>query len=124
MEKVLGFGGFFFRSRNPGELAKWYRDNLGINLVPQSAEDGQPWRMTEGVCVFAPFAADTEYFRADKSFQINFRVADLDAMVAQLKAAGIEVVPQDDMPGIGRFAHLEDPEGTPIELWEPAPGAG
>lgn len=124
MEKVKGIGGFFFRAKDPDALASWYADNLGINLVPQSAEDGEPWRAGGGVCVFAPFAQDTDYFRQDKSFQINFRVSDLAAMIAQLENAGIVVRRHDDVPGIGRFAHLEDPEGTPIELWEPEPGAG
>ena len=119
MEKVQGFGGFFFRARDPEALAEWYRVHLGVAPVPQDAE-GTPWMAEGGGTVFAPFAADTEYFAADKSFMLNFRVADLDAMVAQLEAAGIAVTRHDDMPGIGRFAHLADPEGTPIELWEPA----
>ena len=70
--------------------------------------------------VFAPFGADTDYFAADKTFMLNFRVADLDAMIAQLKSAGIEVSHESTMEGIGRFARIHDPEGNPIELWEPA----
>lgn len=118
MERVLGFGGFFFRSEAPEQLAVWYRDTLGIDLVP-TAQDQAPWMAEGGATVFAPFAADTDYFSADKAFMLNFRVRSLDAMVAQLRAAGTEVKVLDDMPGIGRFAHLTDPEGTPIELWEP-----
>ncbi|KNG93184.1 VOC family protein [Pseudaestuariivita atlantica] len=118
MERVLGIGGFFFRSRDSDALAKWYRDHLGIDLVPTDAE-GTPWITEGGATVFAPFAADTTYFAPDKSFMLNFRVRDLDAMIAQLEKAGIAVTRHEDMPGIGRFAHLTDPEGTPLELWEP-----
>ena len=118
MQRVQGFGGFFFRSKAPEVLAKWYRDMLGIDLVP-TAVDQKPWIADGGATVFAPFAADTDYFAADKAFMLNFRVSDLDAMVAQLRAAGVDVEMKDDMPGIGRFAHLSDPEGTPVELWEP-----
>ncbi|WP_299688680.1 VOC family protein [uncultured Tateyamaria sp.] len=121
MERVQGFGGFFFRAEGPEALAVWYRDTLGIDLVPATA-DQPPWMAAGGATVFAPFAADTEYFSADKAFMLNFRVGDLDAMVAQVRAAGVEVKVLDDMPGIGRFAHLSDPEGTPIELWEPEAG--
>ena len=121
MERVQGFGGFFFRSKAPEALATWYRDMLGIDLVP-TAQDQVPWMAEGGATVFAPFAADTDYFAADKAFMLNFRVRDLDAMVAQLRAGKVAVKVMDEVPGIGRFAHLADPEGTPIELWEPAAG--
>ncbi len=119
MQKVTGIGGVFFRSKNPGALAKWYLDHLGINLVPQDAE-GQPWVTEAGVTVFAPFSADTDYFPGEKAFMINFRVADLDAMIAQLSEMGVETFNRQDMDGIGRFVHLQDAEGNPVELWEPA----
>ena len=119
MEKVTGIGGVFFRSANPDELAKWYLDNLGINLAPQDM-DMQPWVTEPGVTVFAPFGAETDYFPAEKSFMLNFRVNDLDAMLAQLRGADIEVSQEMAMEGVGRFARIHDPEGNPIELWEPA----
>lgn len=118
MQKVLGFGGLFLRSKDPTALAAWYLKNLGIDLVPQNMED-KPWIAEGGATVFAPFPADTDYFAADKQFMINFRVADMQAMVDQLKAAGIDVKNEVEMEGLGKFAHLVDPEGTPIELWEP-----
>ncbi|MEP3637976.1 MAG: VOC family protein [Paracoccaceae bacterium] len=118
MQKVLGFGGFFFRSHDREALAKWYRDVLGIELVPQSAEE-LPWMAKGGATVFAPFSSDTSYFASDKAFMLNFRVADIDAMIAQIEETGTSVTRLDDMPGIGKFAHLADPEGTPIELWQP-----
>jgi len=121
MERVTGFGGFFFRAKDPEALATWYRDHLGINLVP-TAVDQTPWVAKGGPTVFAPFAADTDYFAADKAFMLNFRVGNLDALAAQLQEAGVAVKMVGDMPGIGRFAHLTDPEGTPIELWEPEEG--
>ena len=119
MEKVVGFGGFFLRSAQPEVLARWYRDMLGIDLVLTSA-DQQPWMTEGGAVVLAPFAQDIYYLAADKAFMLNFKVRDLAAMVAQLETAGVEVKPLPEMSGIGKFAHLTDPEGTPIELWEPA----
>lgn len=121
VERVQGFGGFFFRSEDPDTLAAWYRDMLGINLVPTSV-DQTPWMAKGGATVFAPFAKDTDYFSHDKTFMLNFRVGNLAAMVAQLEDAGIAVEVLEDIPGVGRFAHLADPEGTPIELWEPEAG--
>lgn len=119
MECVLGIGGLFFRSRDPAGLAAWYEKHLGINPVPQDAET-LPWTQDAGPTVFAPFAADTDYFAADKGFMLNFRVADLDAMLAQLRAADIAVSHEMEMDGVGRFARIHDPEGNPLELWEPA----
>jgi predicted enzyme related to lactoylglutathione lyase len=118
INRVLGFGGFFFRANDPDKLATWYRDHLGINPAPQDMEM-KPWVTDSGVTVFSPFAADTDYFTADKAFMLNFRVANLAAIVRQLKMAGIEVSHQSEMAGIGRFARIHDPEGNPVELWEP-----
>lgn len=118
MEKVLGIGGVFFRAKEPKALAAWYQANLGINLAPTDMTM-QPWVSKEGVTVFAPFADDTDYFPADRGFMLNFRVRDLEAMLAQLRAASIEVTREETMDGIGRFARIHDPEGNPVELWEP-----
>ena len=79
-----------------------------------------PWVSESGVTVFSPFDADTDYFAADKTSMLNFRVADLAAMIAQLKSADIEVSHESEMESIGRFARIHDPEGNTIELWEPA----
>ena len=86
-----------------------------------SSYDEQPWQQEAGPTVFAPFARDTDYFGEDSNvWMVNFRVSDLDAMVEQLREAGIavEVDPQE-YPN-GRFARLNDPEGNPIQLWEPS----
>jgi predicted enzyme related to lactoylglutathione lyase len=118
-ERVLGIGGLFFRSRDPNALARWYQANLGIDPVPMSA--GQPvWQQAAGPTAFAPFPADTGYFGArDQAWMVNFRVRSLDAMVAQLRKANIEVKVDPKTYPNGRFARLHDPDGNPIELWEP-----
>ncbi len=121
MEKVLGFGGFFFRADEPATLAAWYRDNLGIDLVPNDYET-PCWTQEAGETVFAPFEKVTEYFgNQEKAFMLNFRVRDIEKMIAQLESNGVDVRrdPESPYPN-GKFAWLNDPEGNPIELWEPA----
>ena len=123
MQKVQGFGGFFFRAANPGLLAAWYEKHLGINPVPTSVEE-TPWQADGGATVFAPFPEDTDYFGdPNKQFMLNFRVADLAAMVVQLRDQGVQVEDEVEMDGIGAFARIHDPEGNPIELWQPEGGA-
>lgn len=122
---VLGMGGFFFRARDPDALGAWYRTHLGVGAGCDATGRGDPdpwsWRVGEGPMVFAPFAADTDYFAADKQFMINLRVSGLDALLADLAAAGIaaETRAEWDSPEAGRFARIHDPEGNAIELWEP-----
>ena len=116
--KVTGVGGFFFRARDPKALAAWYDTHLGINPAPTDM-DTPVWMQAAGPTVFAPFAADTDYFAADRQFILNFRVSDLDALLGDLRAAGVEVSHEQEMEGIGRFARVHDPEGNPIELWQP-----
>ncbi|MDA4848171.1 VOC family protein [Hoeflea poritis] len=120
MEKVVGIGGLFFRSKDPKALAVWYAEHLGVDEVPQSYED-DCWNQEAGATVFAPFNQDTDYFgRPEQQWMVNFRVRDLDAMVEQLRGSGIEVSVDGETYPNGRFARLHDPEGNPIELWEPA----
>jgi len=119
MERVLGIGGVFFRARDPKALAAWYDQHLGITKVPEGGEQ-EPWRQEAGPTAFAPFSQTSKYFgREEQQWMLNFRVRDLDAMAAQLRAAGIEVEVNPEAYSIGRFARLHDPEGNPIELWEP-----
>ncbi len=123
-EKVTGIGGLFFRARDPQALSRWYLTHLGVTPVPSSYEE-TPWRQEAGVTIFAPFPDTTGYFgRPQQGWMVNFRVRNLDAITAQLKAAGIAVkVDPEEYPN-GRFARIHDPEGNPIELWEPRiPGA-
>ena len=119
MHRVTGIGGLFFRAKDPTAMAQWYREHLGIDLVPADYNQ-KSWSQEAGPTAFAPFPADSDYFGdAAKQWMINFRVNDLDAMVKQLHAAGITVkVDPENYPN-GRFARLHDPEGNPIELWEP-----
>ena len=118
MEKVTGIGGMFFRAHDPKGLARWYQDHLGVTMTPSS--EGDPvWKQEAGETVFAPFDEKTKYFGdMAKMWMVNFRVRDLDKMAAQLQAAGIEVkmYPAD---ATGKFARVHDPEGNPIELWQP-----
>ena len=119
MEKVNGIGGVFFLARNPGALSRWYNVNLGIDPTPPSY-DATPWRQDAGPTVFAPFPESTTYFgEARRTWMVNFRVRDLDAMAAQLRGAGIEVDVDPEPYPNGRFARIHDPEGNPIELWQP-----
>jgi hypothetical protein len=116
--RVDGIGGFFFRATAPKELAQWYKDHLGVGLTP--ADYGQePWKQDAGTTVFQPFPAATKYWRADKAFMLNFRVKNLDGLVAQLRKDGIKVDVDPMTYPNGRFAALEDAEGNPIQLWEP-----
>ncbi|WP_298912947.1 VOC family protein [uncultured Roseobacter sp.] len=119
MQKVTGIGGLFFRADDPKATSAWYAEHLGISEVPVTYE-ADAWQQQAGPTVFAPFAADTEYFgNAAKSWMLNLRVDDLDAMVSQLRAAGIDVEVDAKRYPNGRFARLTDPEGNPIELWQP-----
>jgi glyoxylase I family protein len=120
MESVTGIGGVFFRARDHAALKAWYQEHLGITITPTNYED-RPWHQTAGPTVWEPFPQATDYFgSADRKWMINFRVRDLNAMVAQLRAAGIAVEVHPEAYPNGRFARTHDPEGNPIELWEPA----
>ncbi len=119
MEQVLGIGGLFFRSRDPARLSKWYAQHLGVSLPPTTYGE-TPWRQEAGPTVFTPFEADTAYLGApSQAWMVNFRVRDLDAMTLQLRAAGIDVTVDPEAYPNGRFARIHDPDGNPIELWEP-----
>ena len=119
MEKVTGIGGLFFRAKDPKVLAKWYSDHLGVGAVP-TASGGSPWRQEAGTCAFQPFPEATTYFGdATRHWMVNFRVRNMDRMAAQLRAAGIAVEVDPKVYPNGRFARLSDPEGNPIQLWEP-----
>jgi glyoxylase I family protein len=119
MEVVSGIGGLFFRARDPAALAHWYKAHLGVVAVPANYQD-PVWQQQAGPTVFAPFEETTDYFGAPANrWMVNFRVRSLDAMVAQLRAAGIAVEVDPQAYPNGRFARLCDPEDNPVELWEP-----
>lgn len=124
MAKVLGVGGVFYKARDGAALRAWYKRVLGIEMeewgtvfAPQPMVDF-PGALT----VFSLFKADTDYFApSPKEFMINLAVDDLDGMVARAKAEGVEPVKLFADEPNGRFAHIIDPEGTKLELWEPKP---
>jgi predicted enzyme related to lactoylglutathione lyase len=119
MEKVSGIGGFFFRAKDPKALALWYHQHLGILTTP-TKEGETSWHQEAGSTAFTPFKETSDYFGdPQKVWMLNFRVRDLDKMAAQLQAAGIAVKVDPESYPYGRFARLHDPEGNPIELWQP-----
>jgi predicted enzyme related to lactoylglutathione lyase len=117
MERVLGIGGYFVRAADPAALGAWYRDCLGLD-----GDDDGVWQQEAGPTVFAPFESGTDYFGSrTQQTMLNFRVRDLDAMLAQLRSKGADVTEEpQEMEGIGRFCWVTDPEGNRIELWQPA----
>ena len=126
VERVTGIGGFFFRADDADALARWYAEHLGVGLAPASFEDDQAsefeWYQEAGPTVFAPFGP--QHWRSPhlgrQRWGVNFRVRDLDAIVAQLRYVGISVEVDRADHANGRFAQLTDPEGNAIQLWEPA----
>jgi predicted enzyme related to lactoylglutathione lyase len=118
MEQVTGIGGVFFRARDPDALVAWYAEHLGIPVQP----DGYVvFGESRSAHVWAPFRDGTDYWPAEKQAMVNFIVPSLDAMLAQLRDAGVEVDEKiEDTKGVGRFGWATDPEGNRFELWEPA----
>jgi glyoxylase I family protein len=120
MAQAVGIGGVFLRADDPEALGTWYRETLGFEM------SGPVWMQEAGPTVFAPFARDSDYFETDRSVMLNFRVSDLAAVIAELEEKGIAVETRAEWNSeAGRFARIHDPEGNPVELWEPAgPAAG
>ncbi|MEO0421592.1 MAG: VOC family protein [Pseudomonadota bacterium] len=119
--QVTGFGGFFFRAEDPAALAAWYQEHLGIERTPKSYDES-PWMQEAGPTVFAPFPDIPDFLHAGEksAFVLNFRTDDLDALVAYLSEKDVEMIIDKAVYPNGRFAMLFDPEGNPIQLWEPA----
>jgi glyoxylase I family protein len=120
MERVTGIGGVFFAAANPERLSEWYADMLGV-APPPASYDIHSWQQAAGPTVFAPMAANSAHFGdSGRVWSINFRVDDLDAMVAQLRDRGVHVDVDPETYPNGRFASLADPEGNGIQLWQAA----
>jgi predicted enzyme related to lactoylglutathione lyase len=117
-QHITGIGGIFFRAKDPAALAQWYDDHFGITAM--SATNTEPWQQAAGPTVFAPFEAKSDYYPAHQQVMLNFRVADLDAMLKQLRAGGVRIDDNRQDADFGRFAWVYDPEGNKIELWQPA----
>ena len=119
MARITGFGGLFFKAKDPKALGAWYRDTLGIALEEYGAAmlrtdtPGHP-----EFVVWNPFSEDTKYFApSTREFMVNFAVDDLDGMIASLEAKGVAILGRQD-ESYGRFAWIQDPDGTKIELWQ------
>jgi predicted enzyme related to lactoylglutathione lyase len=118
-EQVNGIGGVFFRARNTTRMANWYRKHLGIQSKDGHAdfvwrEKNRPKQM--GRTIWTLFPNDTDYLSSSQ-FMINYRVANLDRMLKQLRRGGVKIEKIEDYD-YGRFAWITDPEGNRIELWE------
>lgn len=127
MQRVTGIGGIFFKSKDPKALAEWYRVHLG---VPVQAWGGAkfPWATPDnpsgvGTTAWNVFKADTDYFAPSaSSFMVNYRVADLHALLAALRAEGCAVEDKVDESEYGKFGWVVDPDGNKVELWQPPVG--
>ena len=120
MERVLGVGGVFFKARDPKALAAWYQQHLGVPLDPGQTHGMFASAVPGEYTVWSAFPAGTTYFGPGPSpFMVNYRVRNLDAMLAQLRAAGAHVEDKIEDEPYGRFGWATDPEGNRFELWEP-----
>lgn len=126
MKRVTGIGGIFFKAEHPVQLYQWYEKHLGIVREPHGGGATFHWREEaggEGMTAWSLFPKNTKYFAPSEApFMINYRVDDLDALLAALKAEGVEIDPKRENYDYGRFAWIMDPEGNRIELWEPPKG--
>jgi len=122
MQRVTGIGGIFFKARDPKALGAWYRDHLGLDVSDWGGAIF-PWGgdgSEQGMTIWSVFAQDTDKMEpGTASFMLNFRVADLDALLAALRAEGCKVMDEVEASGFGKFGWVLDPEGNKVELWEP-----
>jgi predicted enzyme related to lactoylglutathione lyase len=120
--RVVGLGGIFFKSKDPGTLKSWYQKHLGLNIDTYGTNF--EWRKSEqpnekAFTQWSPMAADTTYFEpSENEFMINYRVLDLENLVKILEAEGVNVLDSIESFEYGKFVHILDPEGRKIELWE------
>lgn len=120
MAKVVGVGGVFLKAQDPKALGEWYATHLG---VPRSDDGSIVFEGPEaaGMTVFSHFPATTKYFGdGPQQFMLNFRVDDMDGLLAKLEAAGVRIDPKRQDEVYGKFAWIWDPEGNRVELWQAA----
>lgn len=124
MKRVTGIGGVFFKCKDPQAMKQWYEEHLGIPQDPY----GYTFKWYEqrdsnlvGRTVWSPFPVGTDYFGDEgQQLMINYRVADIERLVEQLRQEGVTIVDEiQDYEGIGKFVHILDGEGNRVELWEP-----
>ncbi|KUG08178.1 VOC family protein [Solirubrum puertoriconensis] len=124
MKKVTGIGGIFFKCQDPTQVREWYKTHLGLDTNPYGASFA--WRdnadpTKKGSTQWSPFPDKSTYFEPSaKDFMINYRVENLEALVAQLRTEGVTILDEIEASAYGKFVHILDPEGNKIELWEPA----
>ena len=127
MERVTGIGGVFLKAKDATALREWYREHLGINVQAWGGTTFH-WSTPEhpnphGATVWSIFEPSSEYFAPSTAqFMVNYRVTDLDAVLAALRSEGCVVDPKTETSEYGKFGWVVDPEGNKIELWEPPPG--
>jgi predicted enzyme related to lactoylglutathione lyase len=121
LNHVTGIGGVFVKSPDPKALAQWYREVLGLDVKPwggaamPSDAPGHPPKVS-----WTTFPASSDYMApSTREFMINFAVDDMDAMVARLISHDVAIIKRDDDDAFGRFAWIQDLDGTKIELWQP-----
>ena len=120
MAKVIGFGGLFYKARDPQEMRAWYAQHLGMQIDEYGMANFAEDEKRPGSTVWSLFAHDTKYFApSDKPFMLNFRVDDLDALLVNLRSSGAQVDARVDNHAYGKFGWVMDPEGNRIELWQP-----
>ncbi len=121
--KVTGIGGIFFKSKDPKALKEWYKTHLGFQTDDYGTNF--EWRQADdttktGSTQWSPFGEKTTYFEpSQKDFMINYRVENLESLVAQLQKEGVTIVDKIESFDYGKFIHILDNEGNKIELWEP-----
>ena len=126
--RVTGLGGVFFKAKDAPKLREWYRVHFGLNIHPSYGGTSFRWREDDapekmGETVWSIFDGVTKYFApSDASFMLNYRVADIDAVLEQLRAEGVWIDDKREDSEYGRFAWILDGEGNRIELWEPPAG--
>ncbi|GAB3376876.1 VOC family protein [Lysobacter sp. P5_B9] len=124
MKRVTGIGGIFFKSNDPKALGAWYRAHLGLDVTDWGGaifEWGGPGS-EKGMTIWSLFKGDSTYLEPAASFMVNFRVADLHALLAALRDEGCNVLDRTEESEQGKFGWVIDPEGNKVELWEPPAG--
>lgn len=122
--RVVGIGGIFFKARDPEALRAWYRDHLGLAIAEWGGVAFEPTMASPAgrpsTLVWSILPAESQYLDPSASlFMINYRVDDLDQVLAALRAEGCEVDERVESSEYGRFGWVADPEGNRLELWEP-----
>ncbi len=122
MKKVTGIGGIFFKCADPKQMSEWYKTHLGFpvseyGVMFKSREEDNPDKVV--TTVWSPFKQETKYFEpSTRDFMVNYRVENIEALVDELKSAGVTVLDEIAVYDYGKFVHILDPEGNKIELWE------